>query len=200
MIPENYAALVEQQTTSGKFIPFDLEPAVRYPDVFIHPLAVMDDTCTIGAGTRIWSGALVRNGTRLGANVSVGVNCALEGCTVGDDTHLNPNAHIPGAVVIGARCFIGTGVCFLNDAWPSVNRDAFGGWKPYEGWTCIAVGDDTAVGSAAVIMAGVTIGARCMIAAQACVTENIPDDCLYTRENKIKTINPAHIQRMRVAT
>ena len=172
----------------------------RFPGVFIHPLAVVDDTCTIGAGTRIWSGALVRAGSIIGADVSIAVHCAIEGAHIGDGTHLNPGVLAGPGAIIGARCFLAGYVVLCNDAWPSVSRNnEYGVWEPYDGWVCVRVGDDTSIGTNSVIMPGVTIGKRCMIAAMSCVTEDVPDDCLYTRDGRIKRIRLGTIQRMKTA-
>ncbi len=169
------------------------------PTAFIHKLAVVDDTVTIGANTKIWSGALVRNGTKLGANVSVGIGCALEGCEVGSFTHINPHVLMGVGIIVGERCFIAGSCIIANDVWPSADREANGGWNPPPGWVTVRIGDDTALGSLAVVMPGVTIGSRCMVAAQACVTADLPDDHLWTRDGKIKRIDPSKILRMREA-
>ena len=46
--------------------------------------------------------------------------------------------------------------------------------------TClpIIIGDDTWIGGGVTVCPGVTIGARCIIAAGAVVVRDIPDDCM----------------------
>ena len=177
----------------------DLASAVplRYQGAYIHPLAVVDDTNTIGQGTKIWSGALVRNGTVLGENVSVGVGCALEGCEIGDDTHLNPHVLAGVGLVVGKRCFLGGHVVLCNDAHPSVSREANGGWHPSPGFVTVRVGDDTAICTGAIILPGVTIGNRCLIAAGAVCGVDVPDDHMFLRDGRIKPVDVSRIDRMR---
>ena len=168
----------------------------RYPGVFIHPLAVVDDPCTIGAGTRIWSGALVRNGTKLGKGVSVGVNCALEGCAVGDDTKLNPGVHAGPGIIIGARCFVAGHVVICNDGWPACDPDAYGGWHGCLATTVI-IGDDCIIGSNAVILPGTRMGPRSMVAAGATWGgAYLPADHMVLRDGRIKPIDYSRIRRM----
>jgi len=170
------------------------------PTAYIHPAAIVDDTVSIGPRSRVWSGALVRAGSIIGADVSIAVNCAIEGAHIGDGTHLNPGVLAGPGIIIGARCFIAGYVVICNDAWPSVSRNnEYGVWEPYDGWVTVRIGDDTSIGTAAIVMPGVTIGKRCMIAAQACVTEDVPNDCLWTRDGRIKRIRLGKIQRMKTA-
>lgn len=171
-----------------------------YARVYIHPHAVIDDTNQIAPGCKIWSGAVVRAGTILGEDVSVAANAILEGCEIGDGTHINPFVHMGPGVIVGKRCFIAAQVVIANDGWPSVDREANGGWHPQPGWITVRIGDDTSICTAAIIMPGITIGNRCMIAAQACVTRDVPDDHLWTRDGRIKSIDPSLIRRMRTMT
>ena len=170
---------------------------LAWSGVYVHPLAVVDDTNTIGPGTKIWSGALVRNGTILGSDVSVGIGCALEGSVIGDGTHLNPHCLAGVGLVVGKRCFLGGHVVLCNDAFPSVDRDADGGWYPSPGFVTVRVGDDTAICTGAIILPGVTIGNRCLVAAGAVCGVDVPDDHMFLRDGRIKPIDRTRIERMK---
>lgn len=169
----------------------------HWPGSFVHPMAVVSKDCTIGEGTKIWSGALVRNGTKLGKGVSVGIGCALEGCEIGDGTHLNPHVLAGNNIIIGKRCFIAGNVVLCNDAWPSVDRDAFGGWHPKPNDVLCRIGDDTAICTGAIILPGVTIGSNCLVGAGVVMRDNLPDGYAATSSTRFVKIDPSRIHRVR---
>jgi acetyltransferase-like isoleucine patch superfamily enzyme len=79
-------------------------------------------------------------------------------------------------VEIEDECFIGHGVMFTNDVYPSaVNRD--GSLQTEADWHVIRtkVKKRASIGSNATIIAGVTIGEGALIGAGAVVTKDVPD-------------------------
>jgi acetyltransferase-like isoleucine patch superfamily enzyme len=118
----------------------------------------------------------------------------LYGCSIGDETKIGAFVEIQKNVRVGARCkisshtfvcegveiedecFIGHGVMFTNDVYPSaVNRDGTlqteADWKVVE----TTVRRRASVGSNATIIAGVTIGEGALVGAGAVVTKDVPD-------------------------
>src|SRR5882762_6892165 len=135
---------------------------------------------------------------RLGRNVMIHhpdlVN--LYGCQVGDDTRIGAFVEIQKNATIGSLCkisshtficegveigdevFVGHGVMFINDLYPRAT--AAGGLQTEADWKVVAtrVRTGASIGSGAVIMCGVTIGARAMVGAGAVVTHDVPDDAV----------------------
>ncbi len=120
----------------------------------------------------------------------------LYGCTVGDDTRIGAFVEIQQNAHVGSRCkisshtficegvtiedevFVGHGVMFINDRYP---RATAGGRPQTEAdWQVVPtrVRRGASIGSGAVILCGVTIGARAMIGAGAVVTRDVPDDAV----------------------
>lgn len=118
----------------------------------------------------------------------------LYGCSIGDETRIGAFVEIQKNAVIGARCkisshsfvcegveiedecFIGHGVMFTNDVYPSaVNRD--GTLQTETDWQVIktTVKKRASIGSNATIIAGVTIGEGALVGAGAVVTKDVPD-------------------------
>jgi acetyltransferase-like isoleucine patch superfamily enzyme len=118
----------------------------------------------------------------------------LYGCSIGDETKIGAFVEIQKNVTVGARCkisshtficegveiedecFIGHGVMFTNDAYPSaVNRD--GKLQTEADWKVIKtkVRKRASIGSNATIIAGVTIGEGALVGAGAVVTKDVPD-------------------------
>ena len=140
----------------------------------------------------------VASSVKLGAGVVIHhpdlVN--LYGCTVGDDTRIGTFVEIQKNATVGRRCkisshtficegvtiedevFVGHGVIFINDRYP---RAATGGQLLTDGdWQVMPtrVRQGAAIGSGAVILCGVTVGARATIGAGAVVTRDVPDDAV----------------------
>ncbi|MDP9997500.1 gamma carbonic anhydrase family protein [Pseudarthrobacter sulfonivorans] len=113
-------------------------PALR-EDTWIAPTAVVVGSATIGAGTGIFYGAVVRADTedisigagsnvqdcavvhadpgypaRIGSRVSVGHGAVLHGCTVGDGTLIGMNATVLNGAVIGAGSLIAANALVLE--------------------------------------------------------------------------------------
>jgi acetyltransferase-like isoleucine patch superfamily enzyme len=118
----------------------------------------------------------------------------LYGCSIGDQTRIGAFVEIQKNAVVGARCkisshsfvcegveiedecFIGHGVMFTNDVYPSaVNRD--GTLQRESDWQVVktTVRKRASIGSNATIIAGVTIGESALIGAGAVVTKDVPD-------------------------
>jgi acetyltransferase-like isoleucine patch superfamily enzyme len=132
---------------------------------------------------------------RLGAGVVIHhpdlVN--LYGCTVGDDTRIGTFVEIQKNATVGSRCkisshtficegvtiedevFVGHGVMFINDRFPSATVG--GRLLTDADWQVIPtlVRQGAAIGSGAVILCGVTVGRRATIGAGAVVTRDVPD-------------------------
>jgi UDP-2-acetamido-3-amino-2,3-dideoxy-glucuronate N-acetyltransferase len=131
-------------------------------DVVIHhPDLVNLYGCAVGAGTRI--GAFVE----IQKNAAVGSRCKISSHTF-----------ICEGVTIEDEVFIGHGVMFINDRQP---RATVNGRPQSEAdWTVVPtrVRRGASIGSGAVILCGVTIGARAMVGAGAVVTRDVPDDAV----------------------
>lgn len=115
--------------------------------------------CAIGAETKI--GAFVE----IQKNASVGARCKISSHTF-----------ICEGVTIEDEVFIGHGVMFTNDPYPSaVNDDGI--LQTETDWTVVQtrVRRQAAIGSNVTIMAGVTIGQHALVGAGAVVTRDVAD-------------------------
>jgi acetyltransferase-like isoleucine patch superfamily enzyme len=130
---------------------------------------------------------------RLGRDVRIYDFVNLYGCTIGDGSkigtfvEIQKNAHVGArckisshtficeGVTIEDECFIGHHVCFINDRYPRATA-AGGGLQSEADWEVIPtrVCRGASVGSGAVILCGVTIGAEAVVGAGAVVTHDVP--------------------------
>jgi len=138
----------------------------------------------------------IADDVQLGQNVQIPqptlVN--LYGCRIGDDSRVGAFVEIQRGATVGKRCkvsshtfvcegvhiaddvFVGHGVMFINDRFPRATKD--GKLQTAADWKCIEthVEQGASIGSGAVVLCGVTIGARAMVGAGAVVTKNVAAD------------------------
>lgn len=142
----------------------------------------------IGAGSVVRSGAIVYAGVMIGecttighhtllrSFVKVGAGCQLahaltveRGSRIGDEVRCSPGSHITANTYIGDRVFLGAGVRTINDKdliWRDPARDSALSPPRFE--------TGAKIGSAATILAGVTVGTGALVGAGSVVTRSVP--------------------------
>jgi UDP-2-acetamido-3-amino-2,3-dideoxy-glucuronate N-acetyltransferase len=116
----------------------------------------------------------------------------IYGCRIGENTTIGPFVEIQRGAQIGARCkvqshtficdgvriedeaFVGHGVLFINDKTPAATSES-GELQREEDWELLptVVEPGASLGSGAVIMGGVRIGAGALVGAGAVVTRDV---------------------------
>jgi UDP-2-acetamido-3-amino-2,3-dideoxy-glucuronate N-acetyltransferase len=117
----------------------------------------------------------------------------LYGCSIGDETRIGPYVEVQRGAAIGARCkiqshtfvcdgvtiedevFVGHGVMFVNDKFPRATTEE-GGLQNEDDWSLLptVVEQRAAIGSGAVVLGGIRIGAGALVGAGAVVTKDVP--------------------------
>ena len=129
----------------------------------------------------------------LGEDVVVHAFANLYGCRIGDGTRIGTFVEIQRGAVVGARCkiqshtfvcdgvtigdevFVGHGVMFVNDKRPAATA-ADGALQTDDDWTLMrtVVEGGASLGSGAVVLGGVRVGAGALVGAGAVVTGDVP--------------------------
>src|SRR5437764_6564937 len=145
--------------------------------IFIHPTADVSPEATIGAGTKVWHQAQVREGAVLGRNCILGKGAYVDfDVRIGDNVKIQNRASVYHGVTLEDGVFVGPHVVFTNDKLPrAINAD--GSLKADDDWELghILVKEGASIGAGAIIVTGVTIGRWAMIGAGAVVTKDVPD-------------------------
>jgi len=115
-------------------------------------------------------GCVIGEGTKIGPFVEIQKNA-----TVGARCKIQSHTFICEGVTIEDECFIGHHVCFINDRFPRATSSD-GRLQTEDDWEVIPihVKRGVTIGSAAVIMCGVTLGEDAFVGAGAVVTSNVP--------------------------
>jgi UDP-2-acetamido-3-amino-2,3-dideoxy-glucuronate N-acetyltransferase len=127
-----------------------------------------------------------------GEGVVVAPFTNLYGCEVGDETRVGPFVEIQRGARIGARCkvqshtfvcegvtiedevFVGHGVMFVNDKYPRATAGE-GRLQTADDWQLLetVVERGASLGSGAIVLGGVRIGAGAIVGAGAVVTKDV---------------------------
>lgn len=152
------------------------DAAVVVNEFYVHPTADVSPQASIGAGTRIWNRAQVREGAVLGANCNIGKDVYIDfDVRIGDNVKVQNSALIYHGATLEDGVFVGPQACLTNDLYPrAINPD--GSLKGASDWevgeTVVRYG--ASIGAGAIIVAGVEIGRFAMIGAGAVVTRDVP--------------------------
>ncbi len=80
----------------------------------LHPLALVDQSVTLGDGVFVSTSAVIQPDSRIGAGTIVNTAAIVEhDCLVGDYCHLAPTSCLGGGVVVGSGSLIGMGAHVL---------------------------------------------------------------------------------------
>ena len=135
-----------------------------------HETAVIDEPCSIGAGSRIWHFAHVCADAVIGENCVLGQNTMVaSGVSIGSNVKIQNNVAVYAGVTVEDDVFLGPSCVLTNVSNPRsevVRRGIYGTTRIRRGAT---------VGANATIVPGVTIGRYAFIAAGAVVTRDVPD-------------------------
>jgi acetyltransferase-like isoleucine patch superfamily enzyme len=124
--------------------------------------------CDVTIGDNFQSGhnVMIREKTKIGDRVAIGTSVIIEGTSViGNDVSLQSMVYVPTDTVIGNHVFIGPNTVLTNDRYPPTR---IGGLKGPQ------IQDTAAIGANATLLPGVCIGEGALVAAGAVVTRDVP--------------------------
>lgn len=146
-----------------------------------------------------------------GSGVIVQSFTNLYGCTIGDETRIGPFVEVQRGATIGARCkvqshtfvcdgveiqdevFVGHGVLFVNDKRPRATSDG-GTLQQSDDWLLLrtVVERGASLGSGAVVLGGIRVGAGALVGAGAVVTRDVaPGDVVAGSPARVLRVGPA---------
>jgi acetyltransferase-like isoleucine patch superfamily enzyme len=137
-------------------------------DVFIHPLAVVDDGAQIGKGTKVWHFAHVRGTAVIGQNCILGKGVYIDAeVEIGSNVKIQNGVSVYQGVTVEDDVFLGPHMTFTNDLYPRAFVES---WEVSK--TLVKRG--ASIGAHATIISNITLGEYCMIGSGAVVTKDVP--------------------------
>lgn len=161
----------------------------------IHPLALVESP-NVSFSAKIWQFASIVRGAAINGDTSIGPYTKVDGAVIGADCRIEDHCSINPGTVIGNRVFVGPGVRFCNDMWPSVDKEGFE--LPTHARPTIIVEDDVSIGANAIILPGVRIGKGALVAAGARVERSIAPGVVYRRTEWSALQRPQDWQKRRM--
>ncbi|HTW31716.1 MAG TPA: Gfo/Idh/MocA family oxidoreductase [Candidatus Sulfotelmatobacter sp.] len=160
-----------ERSLSARGTPVALEEAKR--NFYVHPTAVVDQPCQIGAGTKIWHFSHVMPGATLGRNCNLGQNVLISPeVKIGNNVKIQNNVSVYTGVELEDDVFCGPSMVFTNVG----NPRSFIVRKNEYKRTLIKRG--ATLGANSTIVCGKTVGEFAFVAAGAVVTADVPDYAL----------------------
>ena len=146
---------------------------------FIHPLSDVQ-SAAIGSGTRVWQFVVVLPGAQIGQDCNICSHSLIENdVVIGDRVTVKSGVQLWDGLRVGNDVFIGPNASFTNDRFPRSQQ------KPAK-FLVTSIHNGASIGAGAVILPGVVIGSKAMVAAGAVVTRSVPP-------NAVVVGNPAKI-------
>ena len=148
------------------------------------------DDVKLGANVQIHDSANLY-GCEIGANSKVGAFVEIQkGAKVGKNCKISSHSFICEGVTVEDEVFVGHHVVFINDPYPRA-VDERGEPQTAESWIVhpTVVERGASIGSGAVILCDVTIGAGAIVGAGSVVTKNVPPRAIVAG-NPARVIRP----------
>lgn len=134
-----------------------------------HPSAIIDESCEIGEGTRIWHFSHIMTGCTIGKNCNLGQNVVVSPKVIlGNNVRVQNNVSIYEGVICEDDVFLGPSMVFTNVINP---RSAVSRKHEYM-QTLVRKG--ASIGANATIVCGNEIGEFAFIGAGTVVTKPVP--------------------------
>lgn len=139
------------------------------PTYFVHPSAIIDEGCKIGAGTKIWHFSHIMPNCVIGEKCNIGQNVVVSPDVVlGNNVKVQNNVSLYTGVICDDDVFLGPSCVFTNVMNPRsavVRRDQY---------LSTHVGKGASIGANATIVCGNPIGEYAFIGAGTVVTKEVP--------------------------
>lgn len=133
---------------------------------FIRSGSVVYESVLFGDGVETGHHVLVRERSTIGEKARIGTSTIIDGnVKIGARANVQSNCYVPPGSIIGEDAFLGPRTTLLNDRFP-----------PSRKLTGARVMKGAAIGAAAILLPGITVGEGSVVAAGAIVTKDVEPD------------------------
>ena len=147
---------------------------------YINDTADVSPSAVVGAGSKVWHYAQVREDAVLGENCIIGRGAYIgTGVEMGDNCKVQNYALVYEPAKLGRGVFIGPAVVLTNDHFPrAINAD--GTPKSADDWHPVGVDirEGASIGANSTCIAPIVIGRWALVGAGSVVVKDVPDFAL----------------------
>ncbi len=151
----------------------------HYPNVRIHPTAILEDGVSIGPGSSVWDSVHIRHGATIGNDCIIGEKTYIAyDVKIGHRVKINAMVYICAAVTIEDGVMISAGTTFTNDRYPRATTPDLKHLRssdPDEHTLPTLVRAGATIGAQCTIGNGLSIGRFAMIGMASLITKNVQD-------------------------
>ena len=146
--------------------------APAYPDVFVHPAAIVEYGAEVGARTHVWAFAHVLGGARIGDECNICDHVFIENdVKIGNRVTIKCGVQVWDGITLEDEVFVGPNATFTNDLRPRSQRYTREFAKTLLRRGC-------SIGANATVLPGIEVGEWAMVGAGAVVTRSVPAHAL----------------------
>lgn len=146
----------------------DGSPLVIGDDSLIRSHSVFYESSSFGEGLVTGHSVIVRENTAAGKGFQIGSSCDIQGdCEIGEYVRFQSDVFVGKKTVIGNYVWVLPYAVLTND--PTPPSDTLIGCN---------IKDFATISASSLILPGVTVNSRSLVAASACVTEDVPGDAV----------------------
>lgn len=158
-------AQIDPDVILGYRYPGDSQPTRIGDHAIVRSGSILYANTTIGHRFQCGHQVLIRGEVVMGDRCVVHHKCTLEGrLTIGNGVKIMAHVYVPSRTILGDFVFIGPGTTFLNAKYPMREGTVQGA----------TIEDHVCIGGGVTIGPGVRIGRGSFIAAGAVVTQDVP--------------------------
>ena len=133
-------------------------------NVVLRAYTIVYEDVVLGDSVETGHYVLIREDSVVGNHTKIGTGTIIDGrVRIGSRTSIQSGVYLPPETVVGDNVFLGPRVVVTNDKYPP-SRRLLG----------VIVEDGAVVGANAVLVSGIRIGERAVVAAGAVVTRDVP--------------------------
>src|SRR5438067_1206866 len=151
----------------------------RFPNVRIHPTALIEEGVRIGVGSSVWDNVHIRHSAQIGEECIIGEKSYVAyDVKIGNRVKINAFVYICTAVTIEDGVMVSAGTVFTNDRFPRATTPdlrKLRSSEPDEETLPTRVCAGATIGAHCTIGNDLVIGRLAMVGMGSLVTKSIPD-------------------------
>lgn len=133
-------------------------------NVIIRSGTIVYERANIGDDVETGHHVLIRENSKIGSHTRIGTNTVIDGSIeIGCNVNIQSGVYIPPGTMVEDDVFLGPYTVVTNDLYP-----------PSPKTTGVTIKKGAAIGAGSILIAGITVGERAIVASGSIVTKNVP--------------------------